>query len=72
MGSFPLRNLLEKAKDDGERLSLEIIFMMFNVAMVGHVRVRTREGGALRLIEPRQPSMSLTATRFSHSPTSIH
>ena len=44
MDSFPLRNLLEKAKDDGERLTLEIIFMMSNVAPVGQGKNKRRRG----------------------------
>ena len=44
MGSFPSRNLLEKAKDDEERLTLEIIFMMSNVAPVGQGKNKRRRG----------------------------
>ena len=44
MGSFPLRNLLEKAKDDEERLTLEIIFMMSNVTPVGQGKNKRRRG----------------------------
>ena len=44
MGSFPSRNLLEKAKDDEERLTLEIIFMMSNVEPVVQGKNKRRRG----------------------------